>query len=181
MLLRFELEREMFAGELDLRRPARGVERAHARVPRRRRARRLRTACCRTCTGRRALFGYFPTYSLGNIIAGQLWEAAHEALPDLEERIEHGELAPLREWLREHVHRHGRKLESAEIVERATGRPIEIGPYVRYLSEKYGEIYGLDPPAPTQPLAQALSRGGGGPGVDPLIRPRHTGYRPRDH
>ena len=82
------------------------------------------------------LFGYFPTYSLGNIIAGQLWEAAHEALPGLEEGIERGELRPLRDWLREHVHRHGRKLESAEIVERATGRPIEIGPYVRYLTQE---------------------------------------------
>ena len=94
------------------------------------------------------LFGYFPTYSLGNIIAGQLWEAAHEALPDLEQHIEHGDLAPLREWLREHVHRHGRKLEPAEMVERATGRPIEIGPYVRYLSQKYGDIYGLEAAAP---------------------------------
>jgi carboxypeptidase Taq len=50
----------------------------------------------------------------------------------------------LREWLRDHVHRYGRKLDSAEIVERATGRPIEIGPYVRYLTEKYGAIYELD-------------------------------------
>ena len=136
------------------------------------------------------LFGYFPTYTLGNIIAGQLWEAAHVALPDLEQHIEHGELAPLRDWLREHVHRHGRKLESAEMVKRATGRPIEIGPYVRYLSEKYGEIYGLEatkppasanPPRAQQPLAQALSRGGGGPSLEPHTARAIAGYRPRDH
>ena len=73
---------------------------------------------------------------------------ARRRCPTSSSSIEHGELAPLRDWLREHVHRHGRKLESAEMVERATGRPIEIGPYVRYLSEKYGEIYGLEAATP---------------------------------
>ena len=127
------------------------------------------------------VFGYFPTYSLGNIIAGQLWEAAHVALPDLEQQIEHGELAPLRDWLREHVHRHGRKLESAEIVQRATGRPIEIGPYVRYLSDEVRRDLRALAPGAQQPLAQALSRGRGDPCFGPSYRPRRTGYRRRDH
>ena len=87
-------------------------------------------------------FGYFPTYSLGNVIAAQLWEAAREALPDLDRQIEQGEFEPLREWLREHVHRHGRKYSAAEVVERATGRPIEVGPYVTYLTEKFKALYG---------------------------------------
>jgi carboxypeptidase Taq len=87
-------------------------------------------------------FGYFPTYSLGNVIAAQLWEAAREALPDLDRQIELGEFEPLREWLREHVHRHGRKYSAAEVVERATGRPIEVGPYVTYLTEKFQALYG---------------------------------------
>ncbi len=87
-------------------------------------------------------FGYFPTYSLGNVIAAQLWEAAREALPDLDRQIEVGEFEPLREWLREHVHRHGRKYSAAEVVERATGRPIEVGPYVTYLTEKFQALYG---------------------------------------
>ena len=90
------------------------------------------------------VFGYFPTYSLGNVIAGQLWEAAHEALPDLDDQIERGDLWPLREWLREHVHRFGRRLTPTEIVERATGRPIEVAPYVKHLREKYGELYGVE-------------------------------------
>ena len=51
------------------------------------------------------LFGYFPTYSIGNLMAGQLWERAPGRLPDLDARIEQGDFAPLREWLREHVHR----------------------------------------------------------------------------
>jgi carboxypeptidase Taq len=143
VLIRFELERELFAGGLDLTdlpeawndrvREYLGID-----VP------SDSAGVLQDVHWAEALFGYFPTYSLGNIIAGQLWEAVHLAVPDLEERIEQGELSTLREWLREHVHRHGRKLESAELVERATGRPIEIGPYVRYLHEKYGEIYGLE-------------------------------------
>jgi carboxypeptidase Taq len=89
-----------------------------------------------------ANFGYFPTYSLGNVICAQLWEKAREALPALDDQIEAGDFAPLREWLRENVHRHGRKFSAAEVVERATGRPIEVGPYVRYLTEKFQTLYG---------------------------------------
>jgi carboxypeptidase Taq len=87
-------------------------------------------------------FGYFPTYSLGNVIAAQLWEAMREALPDLDRQIEEGQFGPLREWLREHVHRHGRKYSAGEVVERATGRPIEVGPYVTYLTQKFRTLYG---------------------------------------
>jgi carboxypeptidase Taq len=143
VLLRFELERAMFEGSLD---PSDLPEAWNARM-----REYLGVEVPADSVGvlqdvhwSEGLFGYFPTYSLGNVIAGQLWEAAREALPDLDERIEIGDLGPLRDWLREHVHRHGRKLEPAEIVARATGRPIEIGPYVRYLSRKYGEIYGLE-------------------------------------
>jgi carboxypeptidase Taq len=87
-------------------------------------------------------FGYFPTYSLGNVIAAQLWEAVRKAIPDLDRQIEQGEFEPLREWLREQVHRHGRKYSADEVVERVTGRPIEVGPYVRYLTEKFRALYG---------------------------------------
>jgi carboxypeptidase Taq len=88
-------------------------------------------------------FGYFPTYSLGNVIAGQLWQALRGALPDLDEQVESGELAPLREWLRENVHRHGHKFTAPEIVERVTGGPIEVGPYISYLNAKFEQIYSL--------------------------------------
>jgi len=88
-------------------------------------------------------FGYFPTYSLGNVIAAQLWEAARRDLPDLEQQIRAGDFAALGDWLREHVHQWGRRLEAPQIVERATGAPIEVAPYVRHLANKYGELYGL--------------------------------------
>ena len=88
-----------------------------------------------------AAFGYFPAYSLGNVIAGQLWEAIRAALPDLDEQIDRGSFEPLREWLRENVHRHGRKFSAAEVVERATGRPIDVRPYVAYLTDKFASLY----------------------------------------
>ena len=90
------------------------------------------------------LIGYFPTYALGNLIAGQLWERVHAALPDLDERISAGDLTPLREWLVEHIHRHGSKFTTTELLEREAGGPISVGPFVRYLKRKLGEVYQLD-------------------------------------
>jgi carboxypeptidase Taq len=88
------------------------------------------------------LFGYFPTYSLGNIVSGQIWEAVQRALPDLDELTELGELAPLRDWLRHNLHRHGRKFTPAETLERVVGGPLDVAPYLGYLRRKLGEIYG---------------------------------------
>jgi carboxypeptidase Taq len=89
--------------------------------------------------------GYFPTYSLGNVLAAQLWDAARRDLPELEEQIERGEFAPLGEWLRANVHRHGRKLETPEVIRRATGGEIDVGPYLRHVGAKTRELYGLPP------------------------------------
>jgi carboxypeptidase Taq len=81
-------------------------------------------------------FGYFPTYSLGNVIAGQLWEAAGSDIPDLEERIGAGDLAALGEWLRDRVHRHGRRLAPAEILERAGCGELSVEPLLEHLRER---------------------------------------------
>jgi carboxypeptidase Taq len=90
------------------------------------------------------LIGYFPTYALGNLIAGQLWDRAHSDIPDLEQLLSAGELAPLREWLREHVHRHGAKFTSRELMERVVGGPVAVGPFVSYLKAKLGDVYGIN-------------------------------------
>ncbi len=89
------------------------------------------------------LMGYFSTYALGNLIAGQLWERAHQDLPDLETALAAGQLGGLREWLRTHVHRHGAKFPTAELLTRELGAPISVAPFVRYLKDKLGEVYGL--------------------------------------
>jgi len=89
------------------------------------------------------LFGYFPTYSLGNIVSCQIWEKVQAALPNLSEQFERGEFMPLREWLRDHMHCHGRKFTPPELLHRLVGGPINVKPYVQYLQGKYGELYGL--------------------------------------
>jgi carboxypeptidase Taq len=90
------------------------------------------------------MFGYFPTYALGNLIAGQLWERAHADLHCLDGQLAAGQLSPLREWLREHIHRYGAKFTTAELLERETGSSITVAPFVRYLKAKLSEVYGLD-------------------------------------
>jgi carboxypeptidase Taq len=82
------------------------------------------------------LIGYFPTYSLGNLMAAQLWEALRADLPDIDDQLERGDFAPLKEWLRERVHRHGRKLTPHELLARATGQELAVEPFVSYLRAK---------------------------------------------
>jgi carboxypeptidase Taq len=81
-------------------------------------------------------FGYFPTYALGNVISVQLWDRATSELGDLDSDFERGEFAPLREWLREHVHRWGRAFEPAELLQRVVGGPLDAEPYLAYLRAK---------------------------------------------
>jgi carboxypeptidase Taq len=88
-------------------------------------------------------FGYFPTYALGNLIAGQLWQRARGDLADLDEQLAAGNLRALREWLREHVHRHGAKFEMHELLPRVVGSTIAVEPFVAYLKAKLSDVYGL--------------------------------------
>ncbi len=89
------------------------------------------------------MMGYFSTYALGNLISAQLWEKISADIPDLTEQIRSGKFDALLGWLRENIHRHGRKFKPQELVERATGSRITPEPYLRYLRTKYGEMYGL--------------------------------------
>ncbi|HET9738377.1 MAG TPA: carboxypeptidase M32 [Solirubrobacteraceae bacterium] len=85
------------------------------------------------------LFGYFPTYTIGNLMAAQLWERLRADVPDVEERIAGGDFAAIREWLREHVHRHGRKFPPRELLRRVTGSELSAEPFLRYLREKLAD------------------------------------------
>jgi carboxypeptidase Taq len=84
------------------------------------------------------LIGYFATYLLGTVMSVQIWERMLEDVPTLEEEIERGEFASLRDWLGEHVHAHGRKFSPQETLRRATGTTIDPKPYLAYLRAKYG-------------------------------------------
>jgi carboxypeptidase Taq len=85
------------------------------------------------------LMGYFPTYTLGNLIASQLWERLMDDLPDVDDLLERGDFAPVREWLREHVHSHGRKFPPRELLQRVTRRELSVEPFLRYLRDKLAD------------------------------------------
>src|SRR5216683_304319 len=83
------------------------------------------------------VWGYFPTYTLGALIAAQLFEAARAAMPDVLQAIEAGEFAPLLGWLREQVHAKGSLLSTADLVESTTGRPLGTASFERHLRKRY--------------------------------------------
>ena len=89
------------------------------------------------------MLGYFSTYALGNLISAQLWEKIATDIPDLSDQFRAGEFGALLTWLREKIHVHGNKFEPQELVQRVTGSKIDSAAYVRYLKQKYSEIYGL--------------------------------------
>ncbi len=89
------------------------------------------------------MFGYFPTYALGNLYAAQLLEAATAADPTIAAALEAGDPAPLRTWLHTHVHRHGKVYPPGELIVLATGRPLDEGAFVRYANDKFRAVYGL--------------------------------------
>lgn len=87
--------------------------------------------------------GYFATYSIGNLLSVQLLNSAREALPSLDADILAGEFGELLQWLRDNIHCHGSKFTPRELVQRVTGGRLDSRPYMRYLREKYSDIYGL--------------------------------------
>jgi carboxypeptidase Taq len=89
------------------------------------------------------MIGYFPTYALGNLVSVQLWECILRDIPDLLAQIERGKFSTLLEWLRVHIHQHGAKYAPQELVKKVTGSKIDPKPYIRYLQDKFGEIYRL--------------------------------------
>ena len=82
-------------------------------------------------------WGYFPTYTLGALIAAQLFEAARGAIPELTAQIAAGEFGPLFAWLRRNVHSQGSLLSTAELVENATGSPLGAASFERHLRRRY--------------------------------------------
>jgi carboxypeptidase Taq len=76
-------------------------------------------------------------------MSAQFFVAARRDIADLDEQIGAAHFAPLGSWLTERIYRHGRKFTAPQIVERATGEPLSIAPYLAYLERKYRELYGL--------------------------------------
>jgi carboxypeptidase Taq len=89
-------------------------------------------------------FAYFPSYALGKLLAAQFYDKALKEIPELAERIAQGEFGPLLAWLRENIHQHGKKFTPADLAKRVTGAAMQAEPFLAYLREKYGAIYGVD-------------------------------------
>ncbi|MDJ0820908.1 MAG: carboxypeptidase M32 [Paracoccaceae bacterium] len=89
------------------------------------------------------LFGYFPTYSLGNVYAGCLHEALRAAIPDLDDQLAKGDLDPATSWLRQNLQQYGGLYEPREIIERASGKAPSEAPLIGYLEQKFKALYAL--------------------------------------
>ncbi len=142
IMLRFDLERALIAGDLlpaDL--PAAWNERMRSDLgvdpPDDARG------CLQDIHWSMGAFGYFPTYTLGNLYAAQIWETILQDLPDLPSEMSRGEFGGLLAWLREKIHRHGRRWPAAELCRKVTGRPLDFEPLVKYLEGKLAPIYGV--------------------------------------
>ncbi len=143
IVIRFEIERDLIRGDLEVRevpevwndkyeqylgiRPETDAE-----------------GCLQDIHWSHGSFGYFPTYSLGSVLAAQLFAAVENEVGDLEERIREGEFDDLNGWLRENVHRHGKRYTTPELIEEATGEAVTAEYFLEYVAEKYGELYDLE-------------------------------------
>ena len=142
ILLRFEIERGLFTGAItveDL--PAVWNEKMNTYfgiVPR-----DDREGVLQDIHWSYGSFGYFPTYTLGNLYAAQFYRAAERDLPNLTNQIARGELLPLREWLRSNIHEGGMTYRASELVLKVTGEPLSASCFLSYIKNKFEPLYGL--------------------------------------
>ena len=142
ILLRFEMERAFFSGDLQVndipgawnekfKKYFGIVPENHAQ------------GCLQDVHWSAGLVGYFPTYSLGNLYAAQFFAKARTDLGDLDAMFAKGDFAPLKDWLTKNIHAHGRRYRAGELVERVTGKPLGSEDLMEYMTKKYGEVYGF--------------------------------------
>jgi carboxypeptidase Taq len=140
IMLRYELERKILDGTLPI---AELPEAWHAMVDQRLglRATNDTEGCLQDIHWAVGHFGYFPSYALGAVIAGQLNEALRAARPSLDEELSTGQFSGVLDWLRDNVHGLGARLPVKDLIKEATGKPLTAAPYLRYLESKYLEAY----------------------------------------
>ncbi|MFC4439572.1 MULTISPECIES: carboxypeptidase M32 [Natrialbaceae] len=143
IVIRFEIERDLISGDLEVEdvpevwndkyeeylgvRPETDAE-----------------GCLQDIHWSHGSFGYFPTYSLGSVLAAQLYAAAEDELGDIDENVREGEFGELNGWLRENIHQHGARYTTPDLVEHATGEAYTADYFLEYAKSKYGELYDLD-------------------------------------
>ena len=142
VMLRYEIEKQLFNGDLEVDDLPRawntmfhewfGVDVPEDRV-----------GCLQDIHWSMGAFGYFPTYTLGNLYAAQLLEAMEKDLGNIDVLVAEGNWQPMLEWLRPNIHARGSQVSPAQLIEDATGTPPSPEPFLRYVEKKYGQLYNL--------------------------------------
>ncbi|HJU66580.1 MAG TPA: carboxypeptidase M32, partial [Gemmatimonadaceae bacterium] len=141
-LIRFELERDLMSGALrvaELPEAWNELYRRHLGLT----PPNVADGCLQDSHWSGGLIGYFPAYSLGDVCSAQLFAQAERELGDLDAAFERGEFRPLLDWMRDRVHRHGRRYTAATVVQEVTGTGPDPRPLVGMLREKYETLYGI--------------------------------------
>ncbi|WP_281994556.1 carboxypeptidase M32 [Ruegeria faecimaris] len=142
IMLRFDLERALMSGDLQVR-DLEGAWNDRFKADFGYAVDKPSNGCLQDVHWSVGLFGYFPTYSLGNVYAGCLNQALRSALPDLDTQLAEGDTSGATGWLRENLQRHGGLFAPREIIQRASGMEPGPEPLLEYLEQKFGSLYGL--------------------------------------
>jgi carboxypeptidase Taq len=142
IMLRFDLERALLAGDLKVE-DLPGEWNARIRSDLGLEVPDDRRGCLQDVHWSMAAIGYFPTYTLGNLYAAQFWARIREQLPNLDEEISVGEFGGLLGWLRQEIHRHGRRYTAPELCRMVSGKPLSALPFMQYLEGKLRPLYGV--------------------------------------
>lgn len=142
IMIRFELELEIMEGKLAIKDVPeawndRYSEYLGVSVP------NDGAGCLQDIHWSAGILGYFPTYSIGNVVASQFWEAMLEEIPNVDELIQSGQFKPILGWLVDNVHSRAKKYLPKELVQKVTGESINCRAFLDYLESKFGELYGL--------------------------------------
>jgi carboxypeptidase Taq len=142
IMVRFEIERALVKGDLKIPEVPAAWNKAYKEflgldIPDDRRG------CLQDVHWSFGAIGYFPTYTLGNLYAAQFWETIHRDLPNLSGQIAQGQFGPLRQWLLENIHKHGKRYRAADLCQRITGKPLSADAFLNYIERKIRPIYGL--------------------------------------
>jgi|FLOH01.1.fsa_nt_gi carboxypeptidase Taq len=140
--VRFEIERQLFAGSVTVRDLPELWDQTYQDLLGVR-AQSVSDGVLQDIHWAMGAFGYFPTYSIGNLVCAQLFEQASADLGDLDGSLARGDFQPLLQWLRTHVHQHGRRFSTKELVEKATGKPLSALPLLRHLTSLAERVYGV--------------------------------------
>ncbi len=137
VILRFEIEKELVTGKLAVKDlPERwnaGMKDLLGITPK-----TNTKGCLQDIHWSMGAFGYFPTYTLGNVYAAQMFDAFSKKYPTWEKRVEKADFGFIHDWLHDNVWKHGRRYDGNELIRKISGKPLYAKPYITYLNQKYG-------------------------------------------